>query len=370
MPSAYHLLVLRRPMVLCMSCEFATAAPSIARRSLTSRSGAKATFTELGLGTAPLGNIYESLVEPTVQATMRAAWDAGVRYIDTAPQYGLGLAETRLNHFLRGRPRDEYVLSTKVGRLLQVCPPEERAGATKFVDCPARRIVYDYSYDGVLRSVDFSLERLGIDRIDILFCHDVDVWTHGTKEASDRRIAEFMSGGYLALRRLREEGVISAFGAGLNEWQVCERLAREGEFDLFLMAGRYTLLEQTSLDTFLPLCEERGIGIVLGGPYNSGILATGAKSGRANYNYKPAPPEILERVARIERICDAHSVNLREAALRFVLAHPAVVSVIPGAVTPDEARANAATINARVPAALWADLKAEKLIRSDAPVPM
>lgn len=346
------------------------AAPAIARRSLTSRSGAIVTLTELGLGTAPLGNIYEPLVEATVQATMQAAWDAGVRYIDTAPQYGLGLAETRLNHFLRGRPRSDYVLSTKVGRLMQVCPPEERVGATKFVDCPSRRIVYDYSYDGVLRSIDFSFERLGIDRIDILFCHDVDVWTHGTQEASDRRIAEFMGGGYRALHRLREEGVISAFGAGLNEWQVCERLAREGEFDLFLMAGRYTLLEQTALDTFLPLCEERGIGIVLGGPYNSGILATGIKSGAANYNYKPAPPEIVERVAHIERICDAHNVKLPEAALRFVLSHPAVVSVIPGAVTPQEARANAAMIKARIPVGLWADLKAEKLVRADAPVPV
>jgi D-threo-aldose 1-dehydrogenase len=336
---------------------------------LTTRAGGTLAFTELGLGTAPLGNIYAPIAEPVVQATMEAAWDTGVRYFDTAPQYGLGLAETRLNRFLRGRPRDAYVLSTKVGRLLQVCPPEEREGATKFVDCPSRRIIYDYSYDGVLRSIDYSFERLGVDRIDILFCHDVDVWTHGTKEASDRRIAEFMSGGYKALHRLREEGVIAAFGAGLNEWQVCERLAREGEFDLFLLAGRYTLLEQEALETFLPLCEEKGIRIVLGGPYNSGILATGVKSGRANYNYKPAPPEILDRVARIERICEAHGVKLAEAALRFPLSHPAVLAVIPGAVTPEEAQTNADILGARIPPALWADLKAERLIRDDAPVP-
>jgi D-threo-aldose 1-dehydrogenase len=194
------------------------------------------------------------------------------------------------------------------------------------------------------------------------------VFTHGSKEASDRRIREFMDGGYRALASLRDQGVIAALGAGVNEWQVCERMAREGDFDIFLLAGRYTLLEQEALGSFLPYCSERDIAIVLGGPYNSGILATGPKSG-AFYNYEPAPPEILDRVARIERVCDVHGVKLIEAALRFPLGHPAVVSVIPGAQTPQEVYRNAEIIRARIPGALWSDLKTEGLLHPDAPVP-
>ncbi|MEJ1156973.1 aldo/keto reductase [Prosthecomicrobium sp. N25] len=337
-------------------------------RTFTTRSGATIAFPELGFGTAPLGNLYRALSEEAAQATLRAAWEAGCRYIDTAPLYGLGLAETRVNHFLRGRARQDYVVSTKVGRVLKVCPPAERTGQGKFFDTPSRREIYDYSHDGVLRSFEDSLERLGIDSVEILFCHDVDIFTHGSKEASDRRIAEFMAGGYRALLRLREEGVVKAIGAGINEWQVAEAMARQGDFDLFLLAGRYTLLEQESLDSFLPLCEERGIGIVLGGPYNSGILATGPRPG-AFYNYDPAPQPILDRVGRIEAVCRAHGVGLAEAALRFPLHHPAVVSVIPGAQTPDEVTRNVRTLGVSIPAALWADLKAEGLLRADAPVP-
>lgn len=337
-------------------------------RPFTTRSGDALSFSELGFGTAPLGNLYRALDEDVAQATCRAAWDVGCRFFDTAPLYGLGLSETRLNHFLRGRPRDGYVLSTKVGRVLAVCRPEERTGKGRFFDTPSRKEIYDYSYDGVLRSFEASLERLGVDRIDVLLCHDVDVFTHGSAEAADARIREFMEGGYKALHRLREEGVIKAIGAGVNEWEICERLAREGDFDLFLLAGRYTLLEQEALTSFLPLCTERGIGILLGGPYNSGILATGPKPG-AFYNYDPAPPEILEQVAAIERVCAAYDVALAEAALRFPLGHPAVVSVIPGAQSAEEVERNARTLGKAIPTGLWADLKAERLIRSDAPVP-
>jgi D-threo-aldose 1-dehydrogenase len=337
-------------------------------RQFRTRSGQTLDFTELGMGTAPLGNLYRALDEPTAQGALQAAWDVGSRYYDTAPLYGLGLSETRLNSFLRGRPRGSYVLSTKVGRRLAVCPPEQRTGIGKFFDTPSRREIYDYSYDGVMRSLEDSFERLGIDRIDILFCHDVDIFTHGSKEASDARIREFMEGGYKALHELRGQGVIAAIGAGVNEWQVCETMARAGDFDLFLLAGRYTLLEQESLDSFLPLCVERGIGIVLGGPYNSGILASGPRPG-AYYNYDVAPPEILERVRRIEEVCAAHGVALIEAALRFPLGHPAVVSVIPGAQSADEVRRNAEIIGARIPPALWDNLKAEGLLRPDAPVP-
>jgi D-threo-aldose 1-dehydrogenase len=337
-------------------------------RRFRTRNGQPLGFTELGMGTAPLGNLYRALDEATAQGALQAAWDAGCRFFDTAPLYGLGLAETRLNTFLRGRPRDAYILSTKVGRRLAVCLPGERTGIGKFFDTPSRRQIFDYSYDGVMRALEDSFERLGIDRIDILFCHDVDIFTHGSKEASDARIREFMEGGYKALHALRDQGVIAAIGAGVNEWQVCETMARAGDFDLFLLAGRYTLLEQEALDSFLPLCLERGIGIVLGGPYNSGILASGPRPG-AFYNYDPAPPEILERVRRIEAVCQAHGVALIEAALRFPLGHPAVVCVIPGAQSAEEVRGNARIISASIPAALWDNLKTEGLLRADAPTP-
>ncbi|TJV73074.1 MAG: aldo/keto reductase [Mesorhizobium sp.] len=324
------------------------------------------TFTELGFGTAPLGNLYRAISDEDANATLEAAWKAGCRYFDTAPLYGLGLSETRLNPFLRGRKRDDYVLSSKVGRLMRVAPPDQRTGIGKFFETPSRREVYDYSYDGVMRSFEASLERLGVDRIDILFVHDVDIFTHGSKEASDARIAEFMSSGYYGLLSLRDQGVVKAFGGGINEWQVAQTLAERGDFDLFLLAGRYTLLEQEALQSFLPLCQKRGIGIVLGGPYNSGVLATGPKPG-AFYNYSEAPKEVLDRVARIEEVCKRHNVRLIEAALQFPLQHPSVMSVIPGGQRPAEVESNRALLDTNIPAALWADLKQEGLMRADAP---
>ncbi|MDG4649550.1 aldo/keto reductase [Roseibacterium sp. SDUM158017] len=324
------------------------------------------TFTRLGFGTAPLANLYRAIPDDEAQAILDRAWDAGIRYYDTAPLYGLGLGETRLNRFLRGKPRDGYVLSTKVGRLLRACAPEDRDGVGKWFDVPARQEVYDYGHDGVLRSVEFSLERLGVDRIDILYAHDLDVFNHGSQAALDARLAEFMEGGYRALLRLREEGTIRAFGAGLNEWQPCQWLAERGDFDLFLLAGRYTLLEQDALESFLPLCEARGIGVVIGGPYNSGILATGPRPG-AFYNYDPAPPGILDRAARIEAVCGAHGVRLVDAAFQFPLRHPCVVSVIPGGQGVAEMDSNLRAAGAAIPSALWADLKAEGLMRDDAP---
>ncbi|MBZ9818054.1 aldo/keto reductase [Mesorhizobium sp. CA4] len=324
------------------------------------------TFTELGFGTAPLGNLYRAISDEDANATLEAAWATGCRYFDTAPLYGLGLSETRLNPFLRRRKRDDYVLSSKVGRIMRVAPPDQRTGIGKFFETPSRREVYDYSYDGVMRSFEASLERLGVDRIDILFVHDVDIFTHGSKEASDARIEEFMSSGYYGLLSLRDQGVIKAFGGGINEWQVAQTLAERGDFDLFLLAGRYTLLEQEALQSFLPLCQKRGIGIVLGGPYNSGVLATGPKPG-AFYNYSEAPKEILDRVARIEAVCERHNVRLIEAALQFPLQHPSVMSVIPGGQRPAEVESNRALLDTKIPVALWADLKQEGLMRADAP---
>ena len=325
------------------------------------------TFTELGFGTAPMANLYRAISDEDAHAILTRAWDEGVRYFDTAPQYGLGLAETRLNRFLRGKPRDAYVLSSKVGRLLRPCPADRRDGIGKWFEVPNRTGIYDYSYDGVMRSLEFSLERLGIDRIDILYAHDLDIFTHGSAAVMMDHISAFMASGYRALLDLRDQRVIGAFGAGVNEVEPCTYLAERGDFDIFLLAGRYSLLEQTALDLFLPLAQVRGIGVVIGGPYNSGILATGARPG-AFYNYDPAPPEVLARVARIEAVCAAHGVRLVDAAFQFALRHPAVVSVIPGGQGVAEMESNLVAAAAVVPAGLWGDLKAQGLLRADAPV--
>jgi len=338
------------------------------KRKFTAPSGATISFTELGFGAAPLGNLYRAIPDREAEATLAAAWKAGIRYYDTAPLYGLGLSETRLNHFLRGKKRSDYVISTKAGRLLDVCGPAERTAIGKFFATPSRRERYDYSYDGIMRSLEFSLERLGLDAVDMLFVHDIDVFNHKSEAARDVHVETLMRSGYKALIKLRDEKAIKAFGAGINEWQVAEILARRGDFDIFLLAGRYTLLEQEALDSFLPLCTERGIGIVLGGPYNSGILATGAKPG-AMYNYDPAPPAVLARVRRIAAVCAAHKVKLPQAALRFPLNHRSVVSVIPGAMSTREVALNVKTMGARIPKALWRDLKAEGLMHMNAPVP-
>jgi D-threo-aldose 1-dehydrogenase len=345
-----------------------TNARSARIRKFVTHRGVGLEFTELGFGGAPLGNLYRPMTEKEGRVMLEAVWAAGCRYFDTAPLYGLGLSETRLNGFLRPKPRDSYLISTKVGRLLELCEPNERSRKAAFFETPSRRERYDYSYDGVMRSLEFSLERLGLDQIDIVYGHDVDVITHGSKEASDARIREFMSGGYRALDELRASGAIKAIGAGINEWDVAETLARAGDFDIFLLAGRYTLLEQEALSSFLPLCEEKKIAVVIGGPFNSGILATGVKAD-AHYNYGPAPDAVKNRVRRIQQVCKSFKVGLPEAALRFPLGHPAVVSVIAGAQRASEVRRNAAMMSAKIPAALWRALKTEKLLREDAPTP-
>ena len=324
-------------------------------------------FTELGFGTAPIGGLYRPVSADDAHATLSRAWDLGVRYFDTAPLYGLGQSETRLNRLLHGKARQDYIVSSKVGRTLRVPGSGEvREGIGKWFDVPNRIGVYDYSYDGVLRSIDFTLERTGLDRIDIIYVHDLDVWTHGSAETMEGYRDTFMSGGYKALISLRDQGVIRAIGGGINEWQSCQWLTERGDFDLFLLAGRYTLLEQEALTSFLPLCQSRGIGIVIGGPYNSGILATGARPG-AFYNYDPAPPAILDKVRAIEATCAAHATSLVNAAFQFPLLHPAVVSIIPGAQTPAEVAANASAAAAVIPPELWADLKSQGLLRPDAP---
>jgi D-threo-aldose 1-dehydrogenase len=321
----------------------------------------------LGFGGAPLGNMFDVVDEETAEAVLVTAWDSGVRYFDTAPHYGSGLSEHRFGTVLRRYPRDRFVLSTKVGRLLRPGDPMTLAHG-QFKNALPFAEVYDYTYDGVMRSVEDSLQRLGMHRIDILLAHDLDVWTHGTEAARQERMAEFMGGGYRAMLDLRDAGVVQAIGAGVNETEACHDLALRGDFDCFLLAGRYTLLEQGPLDDFLPLCRERDIALIIGGAYNTGILATGAVEG-AYFQYAPAPPEIMARVRRIEAVCAGHGVRLPTAALQFPLGHAAVATVIPGTRSPAEVEQNLAIFAPDVPADFWAELKHEGLLREDAPTP-
>ena len=335
---------------------------------LNNRTKTPVNLTRMGFGGAPLGNLYRKISEDDAQAALQSAYDAGIRYFDTAPQYGLGRSEGRFGQALNRFSDKGVTLSTKVGRLLEDCAPSE-VTPEAFVDVPQKRIVFDYSYDGVMRSFEASKQRLGYDKIDILLVHDVDVFSHGSQEISDAKVRElFEQGGFRALTELRDAGEVAAIGAGVNEWEVCERLLGLGDFDGFLLAGRYTLLEQEALTSFLPMCIERDVGIILGGPYNSGILASGPVPG-AKYNYEDASEDILDRVRKIEAVCSAHGTKLIAAALQFVLGHPAVKTVIPGAVNGREVAANVELMGTAIPAGLWTDLQSEGLIRADAPLP-
>lgn len=318
-----------------------------------------------GFGTAPIGNIFKPISEQESDGMIQAAWDGGVRYFDTAPMYGHGLAELRSGHSLRWKHRDDFVLSSKVGRVLK---PARRADIdfAPWVDAAPFEMQFDYSYDGTLRAFEDSLQRLGLERMDICFIHDIDVFTRGAAQPEVFRQA--MDGCWRALERLRDEGSVKAIGVGVNEWQVCHEALKQRDFDCFLLAGRYTLLEQDALDEFLPLCEKRGVAVVVGGGFNSGILATGAKPG-AKYNYAPAPAHILQKVARIEALCAAYQVPLPAAALQFVVAHPAIPSFIAGTRTVGQLRQNLDWFSHPIPPGFWKDLKTEGLIRADAPVP-
>lgn len=318
----------------------------------------------LGFGGAPLGDLYARIDEAEAVDTVLAALDADVNLIDTSPLYGHGLSEHRIGAALRRRPGARVVLSSKVGRVAD--PFRPTGDFSGYTGGLPHHLQFDYSHDGTLRAIEQSLLRLGRDRIDIALIHDVDFWTHG--ESVSLRIAEAMDGAVKALERLRGEGVISAYGIGVNEADKAEFFARETDMDCVMLAGRYSLLEQPALDTFLPLADAKKIGVMLGGVFNSGILATGAVAG-ARYNYKIAPDSVLERVRKIEAVCAAHGVHIRQAALHFALAHPAVASVVLGAVHPSEIAAQLADFRAAPPASLWRDLKSEDLIAAHVPVP-
>ena len=320
----------------------------------------------LGFGAAPLGDIYEVLDDATAIATVETAARTGVTLFDAAPLYGQGSAEHRVGTALRRQPPGSFVLSSKVGRLLTPAP-NGRTRTTRYVGGLSFNVVHDYSYDGAMRSHEQSLHRLGLPKVDILLIHDADAWSHGPEEGP-KRYREAMSGAYKALEKLRAEKVIKGIGIGVNDPVYAARYLREGDFDCLLLAGRYTLLEQPALQEVLPIAQQKGVGVMLGGVFNSGILATGAIPG-AKYNYTPAPPEVLDRVRRIERVCADHGVPLPVAAMHFSLAGPAVSSLVLGSVSPDEVKRNVAAISATVPAALWADLKTAGLLEAPVPTP-
>jgi D-threo-aldose 1-dehydrogenase len=326
-------------------------------------------LSPLGLGCAQLGNLYHAISDETAAATVRRAWDEGVRYFDTAPHYGLGLSETRLGAALRSYPRDEYVLSTKVGRVIHAMRPGERHPAD-FRDngLPGFAAEFDYTYDGVMRSLEHSHLRLGLARIDIALIHDVDFWTTKDRGVLEERFKTVMDGGFKALDELRKAGVIGAIGVGINESDTSLRFIQAGDFDCMLLAGRYTLLEQGGLEAFLPECVKRNVSVILGGPYNSGIL-TGGVTNSATHDYVQAPTPLIDKARKIEAVCKRHGVELGAAAMQFPLFHPALCAVIPGALSATEVKQNAGRLSAKIPTELWSELKREKLLDPAAPTP-
>jgi D-threo-aldose 1-dehydrogenase len=321
--------------------------------------GTSLEVTVLGLGCATLGSGRIPVTRQEAEAIVLAAWAAGVRYIDTAPYYGFGQAERCVGDAMRWVPRDEWVLSTKVGRLLRPCQTTDE---TQRHPLPFEA-VYDYSYDGIMRSFEDSLQRLGLARIDILYVHDIGEMQHGS-EAHPRLMRTLRESGYRALEELRSAGVARAIGIGVNEREVLLEALEWGDWDAFLLAGRYTLLEQAPLDDLLPKCLTAGTSIVVGGPLNSGILA-----GRDTWNYKTAPPEIVNRVDAIKAVCDTHRVPLAAAALQFPLAHPAVAAIIPGPRNVEEFHANLKLLQHPIPAQLWTDLRDAGVLHPKAPTP-
>jgi D-threo-aldose 1-dehydrogenase len=320
----------------------------------------------LGLGTAPLGGLYHDLTEEQALATVAAAWDAGVRFFDTAPHYGHTKAEHRLGDALRRYPRDQYVLSTKAGRRF-VPRTTPYDGSEGWQDPLPFEAIFDYTHDSILRSFEDSQQRLGIVEIDILLIHDIGRVTHGDKNPLYwKQLTE--GGGFRALDELRSAGVVKAVGLGVNEGAAVLEMMADFDIDCALLAGRYTLLEQGTLDDLLPACEARGVSILLGGAFNSGILARGVQ-GDLKFNYGAAPKEVIERVARLEAVCRTHDVPLAAAALQFPYAHPAVATVLTGARSVEELRENAASFDRPIPAELWTALRDEGLLDPRAPVP-
>jgi D-threo-aldose 1-dehydrogenase len=326
-------------------------------------------ITAFGMGSAPMGNLWEILSEDKVDAAFGAAFDGGVRYFDTAPWYGNTLSEHRLGHFLRQQQPGGFAVSTKIGRVYRRPKPVDEepigpwAGGLPFI------LRFDYTYDAVMRSYEDSLQRLGLPRVDLLVIHDIDAQYHGDDAGIEACFDQLEQGGGIkALEELKAAGEIKGYGAGINEGPMITRFLDRFDLDFFLVAMPYTLVDQAPLDDAFPCCSEKNIGIIIGSPYASGILATGAIAG-AKYNYAPASDEVLAKVQRIEAVCKRHDVPLQAAALQFPLGHPSVAAIIPGAVSETEVSQNLSYFNHSIPSDCWAEMKAEGLIRSDAPVP-
>jgi len=332
------------------------------------RSGVR--LPALGLGGAPLGNLFSRVPEADAEATLEAAWDAGVRFYDTSPWYGRGLSEHRFGHVLRQKPRDELILSTKVGRVFRA--PKNRAAFRASARAWEHGLefehVHDYSYDGIMRSYEDSLTRLGLNRIDLLVIHDLDLANMQRIELVKDHMVQLSTSGIRALDELKASGEIRAYGAGVNRTGTIPMFLDRVDLDFFLVALPYTLAEQPVLDAEFPLLEKRGIGVVIGGVFASGILATGPVPG-ATYNYGMPTPEQAARVRRMGELAQEAGTSLAAAALHFTLHHPVVASVIPGAIRPEQVLRNIASMRQEVPARFWAALKAEGLLREDAPTP-
>jgi len=325
--------------------------------------------TTLGLGGAPMGGFRATIPDAEAVALTDAAYELGVRYFDTSPFYGYGRSELRMGAGLREKPREDFVLSTKIGRILHAMKPGEAKPADfRENGLPGFAPVFDYTYDGVMRSLEHSHLRLGLAKIDIALVHDVDFWTIKDRAILDQRFKTVMEGAYKALDELRRAGVIGAIGVGINESDTSLRFIQAGDFDCMLLAGRYTLLEQGALDAFLPECVKRGVSVILGGPYNSGIL-TGGVTDTATHDYTQAPAALIDKARKIEAICRRHGVELGAAAMQFPLFHPALCAVIPGALSAAEVKQNVGRLSAKIPSDLWSELKREKLLDPAAPTP-
>ncbi len=308
----------------------------------------KLEVTEYSFGGASLGNLYQAVSPEGAFAALDAAWGAGMRYFDTAPHYGFGLSERRFGDYLRAKPRDSYVLSTKVGRLLKPVP-QDQVPDVGFVDPLPFKLEYDYSYDGIMRSVDFSYARLGLNRIDILYVHDIGVYTHGI-EQTKVHLRQFLDGGLKALEELKSSGTISAYGLGVNEVEVCLAVMRRAPLDCILLAGRYSLLDRSAEAELIPLCRQAGTSLVVGGVFNSGILATGARPG-AHFDYGAAPQAILDKVSAMEAIAAGSGYPLAAAAMQFPLSEPAVATVLIGTAKASSLTRNMDLLKIDVPAA-------------------
>ena len=337
---------------------------SIPKRSL--RTGVE--LSTLGFGGAPLGELFDPVSETEAQETLQAAWDAGIRYYDTAPFYGYGKSEHRLGHFLRQQERKDFILSSKVGRVLTATRDLDSFDKGGWIGGLPFDYRFDYSYDGIMRSWEDSLQRLGLSSIDVLLIHDLDSFFHDSEQRFSAHLNQLITSGWRALDELRSQGLIKAVGTGLNRMGALPRLIDAVDLDLSIVAMPYTLLDQEVLEEEFPLCEEHGVRIVIGAVFASGILVSGPTEG-ARYAYNAASPEILDKTRRIQEVCQRHDVPLPAAAMQFPLGHPLVSAIIPGAMEPSHIQTNAKWFQHEIPADMWAELKTEGLLREDAPTP-